>query len=432
MTPLFGKLSDIYGRRSILLTGVTIFIVGSVACALAPTMWALIAARALQGIGGGGILPIAQAIIADLVSPRERPRYQSYSAIMFMVASVIGPVLGGVLTDRVHWSLIFWINVPMGAVALIMTYRALQQAAAPRAPAPARYLRRRPDGRRGDRADAGDDLGRVALSVGVVADPRADRGLGGGVGPVRAAARDCGRAADPARGAARTGGDADRRGGLLQHRRHHRAVDLRAALSPAGARRVALGFRPRADRLHRRHGDRRVRGGPLARPQPALHAPADGWPRDRHGEPRRHGGAAGGAVARRPFMPVVPVRRRDRADVSGDHRADPECRPAASVRRRHRNAQFFPPARRHCHRRRSRRHRAHRGRCLRRPRRTRSAGAGRSEARRRFLHGVLLGFHRRRNLPRCGAAVPCRHRGAPVARPGAGAGSPEAAPIAAE
>ena len=127
VTPLFGKLSDIYGRRSILLTGVTIFIVGSVACALAPTMWALIAARALQGIGGGGILPIAQTIIADLVSPRERPRYQSYSAVMFMIASVIGPVLGGVLTDRVHWSLIFWINVPMGAVALFMTYHALQK-----------------------------------------------------------------------------------------------------------------------------------------------------------------------------------------------------------------------------------------------------------------------------------------------------------------
>jgi EmrB/QacA subfamily drug resistance transporter len=126
VTPLFGKLSDIYGRRSVLLTGIAIFIVGSVACALAPTMWALIAARALQGIGGGGILPIAQTIIADLVSPKERPRYQSYSAVMFMVASVIGPVLGGVLTDRVHWSLIFWINLPMGAVALFITYRALE------------------------------------------------------------------------------------------------------------------------------------------------------------------------------------------------------------------------------------------------------------------------------------------------------------------
>jgi EmrB/QacA subfamily drug resistance transporter len=125
VTPLFGKLSDIYGRRSILLTGVTVFIVGSVACALAPTLWALIAARALQGVGGGGILPIAQAIIADLVSPRERPRYQTQSAVMFMVASVVGPLLGGFLTDHLHWSLIFWINLPMGALALFMTYRAL-------------------------------------------------------------------------------------------------------------------------------------------------------------------------------------------------------------------------------------------------------------------------------------------------------------------
>jgi EmrB/QacA subfamily drug resistance transporter len=125
VTPLFGKLSDIHGRRSILLVAVTVFIVGSVACALAPTLGALIAARALQGVGGGAILPISQAIIADLVSPRERPRYQTQSAIMFMIASVIGPLLGGFLTDHLHWSLIFWINLPMGALALVMTYRAL-------------------------------------------------------------------------------------------------------------------------------------------------------------------------------------------------------------------------------------------------------------------------------------------------------------------
>jgi len=125
VTPLFGKLSDIYGRRTILLIGVTIFIVGSVACALAPTMVALIIARALQGVGGGGILPIAQTIIADLVPPRDRARYQTQSAVMFMIASVVGPVLGGFLTDRLHWSLIFWINLPLGAVALLMSYRAL-------------------------------------------------------------------------------------------------------------------------------------------------------------------------------------------------------------------------------------------------------------------------------------------------------------------
>jgi MFS family permease len=126
-TPLFGKLSDIHGRRSILLIGVSIFIAGSVACALAPAMWALILSRALQGIGGGSILPISQAIIADLVSPLERARYQTQSSVMFMVASVAGPVLGGFLTDRLHWSLIFWINLPLGALAIVMSYRALEQ-----------------------------------------------------------------------------------------------------------------------------------------------------------------------------------------------------------------------------------------------------------------------------------------------------------------
>ena len=84
VTPLFGKLSDIYGRRRMMLVAIAIFIVGSVACALAPTMPALIAARALQGIGGGGILPIAHTVIGDMVTPRERPRYQSYTSIMFM------------------------------------------------------------------------------------------------------------------------------------------------------------------------------------------------------------------------------------------------------------------------------------------------------------------------------------------------------------
>ncbi len=126
VTPLFGKLSDIYGRRAILLTGLTVFIIGSVACALAPTMWALIAARAIQGIGGGGILPIAQTIIADLVPPRERPRYQTQSAATFMFASVVGPLIGGFLTDHLHWSLIFWINLPLGLLAVLMSYRALK------------------------------------------------------------------------------------------------------------------------------------------------------------------------------------------------------------------------------------------------------------------------------------------------------------------
>jgi len=126
-TPLFGKLSDIYGRRVVLLLAIGIFLLGSIACALAPTIWLLIASRALQGIGGGGLLPIAQTIIADLLSPRERPVVQGRTSIMFMSASILGPVLGGLFTDHLNWSFIFWINVPLGAIALVMTDRALRR-----------------------------------------------------------------------------------------------------------------------------------------------------------------------------------------------------------------------------------------------------------------------------------------------------------------
>jgi EmrB/QacA subfamily drug resistance transporter len=126
-TPLFGKLSDIHGRRTILLLSIIIFVAGSVACALAPAMWVLVLGRALQGIGGGGLLPIVQTIIADLVSPRERPIVQSYVSVTFMSASILGPVLGGLLTDHLHWSFIFWLNLPLGAVALVMTARALRR-----------------------------------------------------------------------------------------------------------------------------------------------------------------------------------------------------------------------------------------------------------------------------------------------------------------
>ncbi len=158
-TPLFGKLSDIHGRRRMMLIAIVIFIVGSVACALAPNMPALIAARALQGIGGGGILPIAHTIIGDMVSPRERPRYQSYTSIMFMAASIIGPVVGGVLTDYVHWTMIFWINLPMGLLALWMTDRALKKLPRHDRPHKLDVLGALLMVLRGAGADAGDDAG---------------------------------------------------------------------------------------------------------------------------------------------------------------------------------------------------------------------------------------------------------------------------------
>ncbi len=127
VTPLFGKLSDIHGRRIMMLIACAIFIAGSVVCALAPSMGVLIAGRALQGVGGGGILPLVHTIIGDMVSPRERPRYQAYTAVMFMSASIVGPLLGGVLTDYVHWTLIFWINLPLGIVAMVLTDRFLRR-----------------------------------------------------------------------------------------------------------------------------------------------------------------------------------------------------------------------------------------------------------------------------------------------------------------
>ena len=147
-TPLFGKLSDIYGRRAILLTSIGIFIAGSVACALAPTIWALILARGLQGVGGGGLLPISQTIIADLISPRERPIVQGRTGIMFMSASILGPILGGFLTDHFHWSLIFWINVPLGAIGLVHDRTRVAAIAAQRPEASARCGRWPVDGRR--------------------------------------------------------------------------------------------------------------------------------------------------------------------------------------------------------------------------------------------------------------------------------------------
>ncbi len=125
-TPLFGKLSDIHGRRTIILLAIGIFIFGSLACAVAPSLWLLVVGRGLQGFGGGGLIPLAQTIIADLLSPRERPMAQSYTSVMFMIASILGPVLGGVLTDHLHWSFIFWINLPLGGIAMVMTARALR------------------------------------------------------------------------------------------------------------------------------------------------------------------------------------------------------------------------------------------------------------------------------------------------------------------
>lgn len=127
VTPLYGKASDIYGRRPTLLVSISVFMVGSIACALAPNLVTLIIARAIQGLGGGGLLSLGQTIIADIVTPRERPRYQIYIAGVFVVSSLMGPLLGGIFAEYMHWSMIFWINLPLGFLAFWMTYSLLKK-----------------------------------------------------------------------------------------------------------------------------------------------------------------------------------------------------------------------------------------------------------------------------------------------------------------
>jgi EmrB/QacA subfamily drug resistance transporter len=126
VTPLYGKLADIHGRRITLMTSIGIFTVASVACALAPSMTMLAVARALQGLGGGGLIATSQTIIADLIPPRERSRIQGYFAAVFATSSVVGPVMGGVLAEHLHWSVIFWINLPLGGLAWWMTSSSLR------------------------------------------------------------------------------------------------------------------------------------------------------------------------------------------------------------------------------------------------------------------------------------------------------------------
>ncbi|MCX5570759.1 MDR family MFS transporter [Kaistia nematophila] len=127
VTPLYGKLSDIHGRRTVLLIAIAIFIVGSIACALAPTMTGLILARFLQGLGGGGLISLAHTITGDAIPPKERAKYMGYFGAVFASASVAGPVLGGVLSEALHWSVIFWINLPLGLIAFAMTFNALKK-----------------------------------------------------------------------------------------------------------------------------------------------------------------------------------------------------------------------------------------------------------------------------------------------------------------
>lgn len=127
MAPLYGKISDVYGRRPVIYAAILIFLLGSLVSALAPSMLVLVIGRAIQGAGGGGLFALAQTVIGDLVPPRERARYAAWIAGTWAVASVAGPLLGGVFAEHLHWSLIFWINLPIGFLAMAIINNPLKK-----------------------------------------------------------------------------------------------------------------------------------------------------------------------------------------------------------------------------------------------------------------------------------------------------------------
>ena len=131
VAPLYGKISDIYGRRATFYAALGLFLAGSLIAALAPSMFVLIAARAVQGVGGGGLFALTQIVIGDMLPPRERGRYSAWISGMWAIASIAGPLLGGTLAE-LHWSLIFWLNLPLGVLAMIVIDKPLRKLVVPR------------------------------------------------------------------------------------------------------------------------------------------------------------------------------------------------------------------------------------------------------------------------------------------------------------
>ncbi len=117
-TPIYGKISDLFGRKKIFQTAITIFLIGSVLCGISQTMTELVVARGLQGIGAGGLMSLVLAIVGDVIPPRQRGRYMGYFGGVFGLSSVAGPLLGGYLTDSLSWRWVFFVNIPLGILAL--------------------------------------------------------------------------------------------------------------------------------------------------------------------------------------------------------------------------------------------------------------------------------------------------------------------------
>ena len=123
--PIYGKLSDIFGRRPIFMIGVGIFLLGSLLCALSQEMWQFLVFRGVQGLGAGALFPVALAIIGDIFAPSERGKYQGFFGAIFGLSSLIGPAIGGLITDNVGWHWIFFVNIPLGLIVLVIIWRTL-------------------------------------------------------------------------------------------------------------------------------------------------------------------------------------------------------------------------------------------------------------------------------------------------------------------
>ena len=123
--PFYGKLSDLYGRRPLLMIGISLFLIGSALSGLSQAMWQLILFRGIQGLGAGALFPISLAVIGDLFTPAERGKYQGLFGAVFGIAALVGPWLGGFLTESISWHWVFIVNLPVGAVALLIIWRLL-------------------------------------------------------------------------------------------------------------------------------------------------------------------------------------------------------------------------------------------------------------------------------------------------------------------
>jgi MFS family permease len=134
-TPLYGRLADSYGRRSVYLGCAALFLVGSLLCGCAWSMGSLIAFRAIQGIGGGGLVPMATTIIGDVAAPADRPRMMGYVSGIWGIAAVIGPLLGAFFVGTLGWPFVFWVNIPIGLITMAMVVRFLHEPRAMSRPA---------------------------------------------------------------------------------------------------------------------------------------------------------------------------------------------------------------------------------------------------------------------------------------------------------